>query len=154
VDVVEDVVTVFVGDSAALDETLGFGRPSTADLGRNVQLGAAEGEAGRPTGLEVDVDTTSVVVAPGGSATVGLSLRNRTLSEIRGEIQVASPWGTWDWVANPTRGFVAPAGETTTVDIEVAPPADTTPGHAWLMAKVMWFGRAQYAETVRLEVRG
>jgi hypothetical protein len=152
--VVEDVVTVFVGDSAALDEALGFGLPSTADLGRNVQLGAHEGESGRATGLEVGVDTTSVVVAPGGSATVGLTLRNRTLSEIRGEIQVASPWGTWDWVADPTRGFSVPADGTTTVDIEVAPPADTTPGHAWLMAKVMWFGRAQYAETVRLEVRG
>ena len=154
VGVVEDVVTVFVGDSAALDETLGFGMPSAADLGRNVQLGAASGEVGRPTGLEIDVDTTSVVVSPGGSTTVTLSLRNRTLSEIRGELQVASPWGTWDWVADPTRGFTAPAGGTTTVEIEVAPPADTTPGHAWLMAKVMWFGRAQYAETVRLEVRG
>ena len=54
----------------------------------------------------------------------------------------------------PTRGFAAPAGGTTTVEIEVAPPADTDAGHAWLMAKVMWFGRAQYAETVRLEVRG
>ena len=154
VGVVEDVVTVFVGDSAAVDESLGFGMPSAADLGRNVQLGAATGEVGRPTGLEIEVDTTSVVVSPGGSTTVTLSLRNRTLSEIRGELQVASPWGTWDWVANPTRGFTAPAGGTTTVEIEVAPPADTTPGHAWLMAKVMWFGRAQYAETVRLEVRG
>ena len=99
------------------------------------------------------MDTTAVVVSPGGSATVTLTLRNRTRSQIRGEVQVASPWGTWEWVARPIRGVVVAAGATTTVEIEVAPPADTVPGHAWLMAKVMWFGRAQYTETVRLEVR-
>ena len=153
VEVVEDVTTVFVGDSTALQETLGFGLPSAADLGRNVQLGATDGEEGRPTGLEAVMDTTAIVVAPGGSATVTLTLRNRTQSEIRGEVQVASPWGTWEWVARPIRGVVVEAGATTEVEIEVAPPADTVPGHAWLMAKVMWFGRAQYAETVRLEVR-
>ena len=107
----------------------------------------------RPTGLDVAVDTTAVVVAPGGSTTVTLTLRNTTRSEIRGEIQVASPWGTWEWVARPTRGFTVSAGGTVTVPVDVTPPADATPGHAWLMAKVMWFGRAQYAETVRVEVR-
>ncbi len=144
---------MFVGDSTALVEALGFGLPTVADLDRNVQLGATTGEEGRPTGLDAAMDTTSVVVSPGNVATVGLVLSNRTLSEIRGELQIASPWGTWEWVARPTRGFVVPAGGTSRVEIEVAPPVDATPGHAWLMAKVMWFGRAQYAETVRIEVR-
>ncbi len=152
-EVVEDVVTVFVGDSDALSETLGFGLPSTADVGRNPQQGATSDDTARPTGLEVAVDTTAVVVAPGGSTTVTLTLRNTTRSEVRGEIQIASPWGTWEWVARPTRGFAVPAGATVAVPIDVTPPADATPGHAWLMAKVMWFGRAQYAETVRMEVR-
>ena len=154
VEVVEDVVTVFVGDSAALDETLGFGLPTTADLARNVQLGATLGETARPTGLDVEVDSTSVVVAPGGSATVTLTVRNRTRSPIRGEVQVASPWGTWSWVADANRGFAVTGGGSSTIEIQVTPPVDTPAGHAWLMAKVMWFGRAQYAETVRVEVRG
>jgi uncharacterized membrane protein len=154
VEVVEDAVTVFVGDPAALDETLGFGLPTTADLARSVQLGATTDDTTRPTGLDVEVDTTSVVVAPGGSSTVTLTLRNRTRSPIRGEVQVASPWGTWSWVADATRGFAVAGGGSSTLEIQVTPPFDTPPGHAWLMAKVMWFGRAQYAETVRVEVRG
>ncbi|HEU4331820.1 MAG TPA: hypothetical protein VFR40_11940, partial [Lapillicoccus sp.] len=153
VGTVEDVVTVFVGDSAALDETLGFGLPSTEDLGRNVQLGATDDDVVRPTGLDVTVDNTAVVVAPGGSATVSLTLANTTRSAIRGEVQIASPWGTWEWIGDAMCGFAVDAGQTITIDIAVTPPADTVPGHAWLMAKVMWFGRAQYAETVRLEVR-
>jgi hypothetical protein len=153
VEVVEDVVTVFVGDSEALHETLGFALPSTADMGRDPQLGATAEDVPRPTGLAVDVDTTSVVVATGGVATVRVVLRNTTLSPVRGEIQIASPWGTWEWINRPTRGFAVEAGETTEVTFDVSPPADATPGHAWLMAKVMWFGRVQYAETVRVEVR-
>ena len=153
VEVVEDVVTVFVGDSDALSETLGFGLPSTADIGRNPQQGATTEDSARPTGLDVAVDTTAVVVVPGGSTTVTLTLQNTTRSQVRGEIQVASPWGTWDWVTRPTRGFAVSAGGTATVPVDVTPPADSTPGHAWLLAKVMWFGRAQYAETVRVEVR-
>jgi hypothetical protein len=153
VGTVEDVVTVFVGDSAAVSETLGFGLPTTTDLGRNVQLGATDDDVARLTGLDVSVDSASVVVSPGGAATVTLSLANRTRSAIRGEVQVASPWGTWEWIDNAIRGFAVDAGQTADLEIEIAPPADATPGHAWLMAKVMWFGRAQYAETVRLEVR-
>jgi hypothetical protein len=153
VDTVEDVVTVFVGDSQALDETLGFRLANTGDLARNVQLGATEADTARPTGLDVAVDTTSVVVAPGQTASVTVTLTNRTQSAIRGELQVASPWGTWEWVRDATRGFSVDAGESADVLIEVAPPPDATLGHAWLMAKAMWFGRAQYAETVRLEVR-
>jgi hypothetical protein len=153
VEVVEDVVTVFVGDSEALRETLGFGLPSTADLGRNPQLGATVDDAVRPSGLSVDVDTTSLMLAPGGVATVTVILRNSTMSPVRGEIQVASPWGTWEWIPRPTRGFAIDAGATAEVAFEISPPADATPGHSWLMPKVMWFGRVQYAETVRVEVR-
>jgi hypothetical protein len=101
VEVVEDVVTVFVGDSSALREVLGFGLPSAADLSRNPQLGATVDDAARPTGLAVDVDTTSLVVAPGAVATVTVTLRNDTSSPVRGEIQVASPWGTWEWIPRP-----------------------------------------------------
>jgi hypothetical protein len=92
-------------------------------------------------------------LAPGGVATVTVILRNSTMSPVRGEIQVASPWGTWEWIPRPTRGFAIDAGATAEVAFEISPPADATPGHSWLMPKVMWFGRVQYADTVRVEVR-
>ncbi|MFD2355794.1 hypothetical protein ACFSTC_50755 [Nonomuraea ferruginea] len=37
-----------------------------------------------------------------------------------------------------------------TFPVEV--PPDATAGHFWALPKVMWFGRCQYAATVRLEV--
>ena len=153
VRVVEDVATVFVGDSQEVAATLGFALPTTADLERDVQQGAQPSDRARPTGLEVDVDTESLTMRPGEAATVTVRLANRTRSAIRGELQLASPWGTWSWVADAVRTFDVPAGEQLDLPVQVAPPADTAPGHSWLMPKVMWFGRAQYAAAVRLEVR-
>ncbi|MDQ6640881.1 MAG: NEW3 domain-containing protein, partial [Actinomycetota bacterium] len=153
VTTVEDITTVFVGDSPAATGTLGFHLPTSADLDRNVQRGAVAHDLARPTGLKVGVSTTRVELTPGRATTLGLSLTNTTLSEIRAEIQVASPWGTWDWIADATRAVAVPAASTEELTIVVHPPTDAGPGHSWLMPKVMWFGRAQYAETVRLEVQ-
>ncbi len=154
VTVVEDVTTVFVDDSEELDATLAFPLPTGADRARDVQAGALDSDRARPTGLEVEVDRTALTVTPGGTESVHVRLRNRTRSVVRGELQVASPWGTWDWVADAVRGVEVPPGGELVVPVVVAPPADTAPGHSWLMPKVMWFGRAQYAAAVRLEVRG
>ena len=153
VPVVEDVVTVFVGDSAEVAATLGFALPSAADLERDGQQGAQPSDRARPTGLEVDVDADRLTVRPGESGTVTVRLENRTRSPIRGELQLASPWGSWDWLAEAVRPVAVPAGGRLEIPIRVAPPADTAPGDSWVMPKVMWFGRAQYAAAVRLEVR-
>ena len=153
VTTVEDVTTVFVGDSAAASGTLGFDLPTSPDLDRNVQLGAVAQDAPRPTGLEVDVSTTRLQLSPGAVATLVVTLTNTTLSEIRAELQLASPWGTWDWIADATRAVTVAAEASAEVRVAVRPPADVRPGHSWVMPKVMWFGRAQYAETVRLEVQ-
>jgi hypothetical protein len=152
VEVVEDVATVFVGDSPALAEALRFAMPTAADLGRGAQFGTTDLDRPRPTGLTVDVDASSVRAPAGGGGTFVVRLGNQTRSQIRGELQLASPWGTWTWVRDPTRGFRVEAGSTLDMVVEVRPPSDTWPGHAWVLPKVMWFGRAQYAPTVRIEV--
>ncbi len=107
---------------------------------------------GRDTGLDVSVAAETLRVAPGGRATLGLTLTNRTLGEIRGELQLVSPWGTWEAIADPVRGFAVPAGSSVVVDFSVRAPASTDPGSSWALAKVMWFGRCQYAPTVALVV--
>ena len=91
-------------------------------------------------------------IRSGESATLTVELHNTTQSRISGELQVASPWGTWDWVREATLGFQIAPGEEAALQIVVAPPADTSPGHSWLLAKVMWFGRVQYGAAVRVEV--
>ncbi|MFE6051364.1 NEW3 domain-containing protein [Kitasatospora sp. NPDC056446] len=143
---IEDVVTIAVGD---LPELL----PVPGDTPEDWT--AAQGSkatTGRDTGLSVEVSHETLRVAPGGRATLGLTLTNRTRGEIRGELQLVSPWGTWGAVADPVRGFTVPADSVATVDFAVAVPEATDPGAYWALAKVMWFGRCQYAPTVALVV--
>jgi uncharacterized membrane protein len=150
VQTVEDVVTVFVGESPELTAALGFGFAPTEQPEHG--SGAVDGEPGRPTGLTVTPSTQELRLAPGTRETLGLTFTNDTSSEIRGELQLASPYGTWSWLPEPVRSVVVPAKSSITVDVPVHAPADATPAHAWVLPKVMWFGRAQYAATVRLEI--
>ncbi|ONI70216.1 glycoside hydrolase [Kribbella sp. ALI-6-A] len=147
---VEDVVTVFVGESPELTATLGFAMAPAEPPSPNA--GAAEGEPGRPTGLTVTPATQDLRLDPGSTATLELVFANDTSAEIRAELQLASPYGTWSWLPEPVRAVVVPAKTSVTVGVPVVAPADATPAHAWVLPKVMWFGRAQYAPTVRLEI--
>ena len=152
VTLVEDVVTVFVGDSVALTRALDFALPTAADLERDVQGGTIAQDAARPTGVDLHLSSTSLQLHPGAPTVLTLTLTNTTLSTVRGELQVASPWGTWDWVDEGSRSVTIAPDSRAQVEVVVCPPADTLAGHSWLLPKLMWFGRAQYAETVRLEV--
>ncbi|MEQ7127783.1 NEW3 domain-containing protein, partial [Actinopolymorpha sp. B11F2] len=113
---------------------------------------ASQPMAGRETGLVVDVVDREVVVSPGARATIAVTLTNQTRDEIRGEVQLVSPWGTWHAIPQSLTGFSLPARARTIVDFPVVVPPDAELGHAWAMAKVMWFGRCQYAPTVRFVI--
>ncbi|MFI5646088.1 NEW3 domain-containing protein [Kitasatospora sp. NPDC051705] len=144
---IEDVVTIAVGELPALLPAAGESPEDwTAAQGTKALTG-------RDTGLDVDAPNRTVRVAPGGRATLGVTLTNRTCGEIRGELQLVSPWGTWEAIAEPVRGFTVPAGSSVTVDYTISAPESLAPGSSWALAKVMWFGRCQYAPTVALEVR-
>ncbi|MFB7620163.1 NEW3 domain-containing protein [Kitasatospora sp. NPDC056181] len=143
---VEDVVTIAVGD---LPELLPVPGEAPEDWTAAQGTKAVEG---RDTGLTVTVGSESLRVAPGGRATLAVVMHNRTRGEIRGELQLVSPWGTWEAIADPVRGFTVPAGSAVTADFEITAPESTEPGSSWALVKVMWFGRCQYTPTVALVV--
>ncbi|MBD0695285.1 NEW3 domain-containing protein [Streptomyces sp. CBMA123] len=143
---IEDVVTIAVGD---LPELLPVPGEAPEDWTAAQGTKAA---TGRDTGLSVDVSAETLRVAPGGRADLTLTLTNRTRGEIRGELQLVSPWGTWEAIAEPVRGFTVPADSSVTVDFAVTAPESIDPGAYWALAKIMWFGRCQYAPTVALVV--
>jgi alpha-mannosidase len=143
---VEDVVTVAVGEP---DGALPVPGPVPPD---DAVFAGTTATTARDTGLAVDVVKPEVVLSPGQRGTVGVTLASTARDEIRGEVQLVSPWGIWDHVSGVVRGFTLPAGGQSTVDFSVAVPADAAPGHAWAVAKVMWFGRCQYTPAVRLVV--
>ncbi|MGW6917202.1 glycoside hydrolase family 38 N-terminal domain-containing protein [Kitasatospora sp. NPDC054939] len=143
---VEDVATVAVGDLPDLLPAPG------APVEDWTAAQGTTAETGRDTGLTAEVDGTELRLAPGGRAVLGVRLANRTRGEVRGELQLVSPWGSWAFVAEPVRGFILPAGAAGTVRFEIAVPAGTDPGTTWALAKVMWFGRCQYTRAVALVV--
>ncbi|MDX6294831.1 MAG: hypothetical protein QOH50_3906 [Kribbellaceae bacterium] len=150
VQAVEDVVTVFVGESPDLTAVLGFGFAPTEAPEHG--SGAVDGEPGRPTGLTVSPSTSDLRLAPGEHASLELTFTNDTYSEIRAELQLASPYGTWSWLPEPLQAVVVPAKSSVIVPVPVQAPVGAGAAHAWVLPKVMWFGRAQYTPTVRLEI--
>ncbi|MGW3072001.1 glycoside hydrolase family 38 N-terminal domain-containing protein [Kitasatospora sp. NPDC001132] len=143
---IEDVVTIAVGDLPDL-----LPAPGETPEDWTIAQGT-KATTGRATGLDVAVSHETLRVVPGGRAVLALTLTNRARGEIRGELQLVSPWGTWHTIAEPVRGFTVAAGSTTTVEFDVTVPESTDHGSYWALAKVMWFGRCQYSPTVALVV--
>jgi hypothetical protein len=103
--------------------------------------------------VSVEVLTSSVDAAPGTSGEVRLRVTSGLRSQLRGEVQLLSPFGTWTpgdaWKQSVT---VAPRG-TTELVFPVPVPPGTRPGHrTWLLAKLMYFGRVRYTDTIPLTV--
>ncbi|GIH15375.1 NEW3 domain-containing protein [Rugosimonospora africana] len=145
---VEDVVTVVVGEP---DGALPVPGPIPPN---DVVFAGTTASTARETGLSVDVVKPEVVLRAGQRGSVTVTVASAARDEIRGEVQLVSPWGTWEHLSGVVRGFTVAAGGRSTVDFPVAVPADAEPGHAWAVAKVMWFGRCQYTPAVRLVVAG
>ncbi|MGI5284065.1 NEW3 domain-containing protein [Nonomuraea polychroma] len=143
---IEDVTTVAVGDD--IPELPVSGPPPAS--GTAVK-GTSSPEA-RPTGLSITPATDALSLRPGDRTALVLRLTNTTADEIRGESQLASPWGTWALLPQVIQGFTVAAGETAEVSFPVEVPEDAPAGHAWALAKVMWYGRCQYTPAIRLEV--
>jgi hypothetical protein len=109
----------------------------------------------RDAEVEVAVEPAVLEAAPGECATLTVRLVNRTASVIRGESQLMSPWGTWREARPWTQGFTAGPSETVRLGYTVALPVGARPGsHWWALAKVMYFGRVRYTETVQIRVTG
>ncbi|GIG57932.1 alpha-mannosidase [Longispora fulva] len=146
-DGTEDVVTVAIGDLPGVLPT-----PAEVPVEDWTAAQGTKAATSRDTGLAVSAPSSHLVLRPGGTGTLAVTLTNTTRDEIHGEAQLVSPWGTWELFPAVVTGFGVAAGETRVVEFPVAVPRDFEPGHAWAMVKVMWFGRCQYAPTVKVEV--
>ncbi len=104
---------------------------------------------------ELTAVTRDLELSPGGRGSVAVRLSNNTASQLRGEAQLISPFGSWAAVAPWSVGFSAEPGGATTLGFTVAVPADARPGQRWwALVKVMYFGRLRYSEPVWVSVVG
>ena len=103
--------------------------------------------------FDLAVLTPEVRLAPGGWDELAVSVTSRVASELHGEAQLLSPFGTWSMLAPPTQGFSVMPQTPTVLRFGVAAPATARPGAQWwALVKVMYFGRVRYSEAIPVTI--
>ena len=109
------------------------------------------------TALADEVDLTvlspALRLAPGEPGELAVRVSSHLASQLRGEVQLVSPVGTWGSTGPWTQQVTAEPGGEATVRFDVTVPATAVPGwESWLLVKLMYFGRVRYSEAVPLTV--
>ena len=132
--------------------------PETGDLRVDAATGKAVIGTSEPTvpelrgDLEVELRGGDLQLDPGERGEIVAQLRNLTRDEVRGELQVISPYDTWEMITPWTTGFALDGGEEMMLAVTVSPPHDARPAEYWALVKVMYFGRLHYTEAVRVRI--
>jgi hypothetical protein len=142
--VLEDTLLVTVGEAGPADAGL---EPEELFFRMQSDVQALAGEA------SIEVLTPKLRLTPGESGQLTVKVASRLGSQLRGEVQLISPIGTWQTTAPWTQAVeVAPGGETA-VSFGVTVPATAAPGwESWLLVKLMYFGRVRYSPAISLTV--
>jgi len=103
--------------------------------------------------LDLALLSPRLELRPGGRGEIRVRLRNAAASQIRGEAQLVSPFGSWSQTRPWTRGFTAEPDRDVTLGFTVTAPAAARPGqHWWALVKVMYFGRIHYSEPAAVTI--
>jgi hypothetical protein len=142
--VLEDVALVTIGEPGGPDPDL---EPEVLFSRLHSDVTALAGEA------DLELVTPALRLAPGESGELAVRVASHLASQLRGEVQLVSPVGTWQATGPWTQPVtVAPGGEVT-VRFTVTVPATAAPGwESWLLVKLMYFGRVRYSDSVPLTV--
>jgi hypothetical protein len=137
--VIEDTAMVAVGERLWPDPELP--PEETLDVMQaDYMAGTAE--------VELDVLTQELRLAPGGEGELAVSVTSGLASELRGEAQLVSPFGSWELLGPRAQGFSAAPGERVVLRFGVGIPATARHGTWWALVKVMYFGRVRYTQAV------
>ena len=138
--VIEDAAMVAVGERRWPDPTL---PPEEALELMLADYGAAAAE------VELAVLTPELRVPPGGREELLVSVTSRVASELRGEAQLVSPFGTWPMLSPPAQGFSVAPQTPVVLRFGVTVPPTARPGAQWwALVKVMYYGRVRYTQAV------
>ena len=94
-----------------------------------------------------------VEVTQGEKATLSVTVGTDAGADLGIEAHLISPWGTWEWLGPSVIGAELPAGGTTTLDFDVAPPDNVEPGQWWALVRIAAAGRLLYTPAVAVTVR-
>jgi alpha-mannosidase len=107
--------------------------------------------------LDVLLRAGALLLAPGEHSLLPVTLQNRVQSEVRGEVTVISPFGTWAGevaIGPRTQPFVIPPGGKITVPVTAtAAPGARRGAHWWTLVRVAAHGRLYYSAAIPVSVR-
>jgi predicted ATPase len=69
-------------------------------------------------------------------------------SELRGEAQLVSPFGSWEMLGPWTQGFSVAPGASAVLRFAVHVPLTARHAQSWALVKVMYYGRVRYTEAI------
>jgi len=142
--VIEDTAMVAVGERRWPDPAL---PPEEA-----LELMLADASAAAAE-MELAVLTPELRTAPGGQGELLVSVTSALASEVHGEAQLVSPFGTWAMLSPPAQGFSATPAEPAVLRFAVTVPATARPGTRWwALVKVMYFGRVRYSPAIPVTI--
>jgi alpha-mannosidase len=142
--VLEDAVLVTVGEAGAPDQDL---EPEELFSRLQSDVTALADE------VDLEVLSPAIRLAPGERGSLAVRVASHLASQLRGEVQLVSPVGTWQATGPWTQPVTAEPGGEATVRFDVTVPATAAPGwESWLLVKLMYFGRVRYSAAVPLTV--
>jgi hypothetical protein len=140
----EDTALVTIGEAGAPDPDL---EPEELFTRLQSDVMALADEA------DVVLLNPALRLGPGERGELAVRVTSRLASQLRGEVQLISPVGTWQVTAPWTQPVTVEPGGDATLRFTVSVPATAAPGwESWLLVKLMYFGRVRYSETVPLTV--
>jgi alpha-mannosidase len=142
--VIEDAAMVAIGEKAWPVADLAPEEAMERMLA-DYAAGAAE--------VELAMVTSSVRLAPGEQGEMVARATSHLASELRGEAQLVSPFGSWPLLGVSTQAVTLAPEATAELRFPVSVPAATRPGsHWWALVKLMYFGRVWYTESVPVTI--
>ena len=95
---------------------------------------------------------THLRLGPGTDGAVALDLGSDAAGPIVADLQLISPWHTWDLFPEVTRALTLEPGAKTTTRFPVRVPPGHPAGTWWALVKIAYGGRLHYTTPVTVEV--
>jgi alpha-mannosidase len=136
---IEDTAMVAVGERRWPDPDL-----PAEDALELMQADYASGAAE----ADVAVLTPGLRLAPGSDGELQVRVTSGVASELRGEAQLISPFGSWEMLGPWTQGFSVAPGASAVLRFAVHVPVTAHHAQWWALVKVMYYGRVRYTEAI------
>ena len=125
---------------------IGSGGQTVEDVAR--LLVGVEG----PETVQASIGAGPLRLRPGQSSTIELTLRNDAATAVSAQVQLISPWHTWELFPDPHTGAEIPARGQVGLHLPVRVPDGHRAGRWWALVKLAHAGQLHYTEAIEIEV--